>query len=46
MKTILDCIYGLLLHPEPEDPLDMTIAMEFLSENEYDMYVYNATTKT
>ena len=46
MKTILDCIYGLLLQPEPDDPLDMTIAMEFLSESEYDIYVYKATTKT
>lgn len=32
MKQIFDCIYGLLLTPEPEDPLDSTIASEFLTD--------------
>jgi len=32
LRTILDCVYGLLLTPEPEDPLDNTLATEFLSE--------------
>ena len=30
IRTIFDCIYGLLLTPEPEDPLDSTIASEYM----------------
>lgn len=30
VKEILDAIFGLLLIPEPEDPLDSTIASEYL----------------
>jgi ubiquitin-conjugating enzyme E2 D/E len=37
IKIIFDCIFGLLLTPEPEDPLDNTLATEFLSErHKYD----------
>jgi len=32
MRLIFDCIYGLLLTPEPEDPLDSTIASEYLTD--------------
>jgi len=30
IRQIFDCIYGLLLTPEPEDPLDSTIASEYM----------------
>ena len=30
VKQIFDCIYGLLMTPEPDDPLDNTIASEYL----------------
>ena len=31
IKLIFDCIFGLLLTPEPDDPLDSTIASEYLT---------------
>ncbi|XP_029931219.1 uncharacterized protein LOC115375808 [Myripristis murdjan] len=34
MREILDAIYGLLIIPEPEDPLDSILAEEFLSSRE------------
>mmetsp|Transcript_82688 Transcript_82688/g.267710 ORF Transcript_82688/g.267710 Transcript_82688/m.267710 type:complete len:1775 (+) Transcript_82688:57-5381(+) len=29
VRSIIDCIYGLLLNPDYEDPLDSTLALEF-----------------
>jgi len=29
MSTVLSCVYGLLLVPEPDDPLDSTLAEEY-----------------
>ena len=29
VRRILDCVFGLLLTPEPEDPLDSTLAQEY-----------------
>lgn len=43
-RHIVDCIYGLILTPEPEDPLDNVIASFFLSE--YPTYVANAKKAT
>lgn len=43
-RHIIDCIYGLILTPEPEDPLDNVIATFFLSE--YPTYVSNAKEAT
>ncbi|XP_029595400.1 ubiquitin-conjugating enzyme E2 D2B-like [Salmo trutta] len=34
MREILDAVYGLLIVPEPEDPLDSISAEEFLSSSE------------
>ncbi|XP_026203682.1 uncharacterized protein LOC113153966 [Anabas testudineus] len=34
MREILDAVYGLLIVPEPEDPLDSILAEEFLSSHE------------
>jgi len=31
MKQVLDCVYGLMLYPETDDPLDTTLALEFHS---------------
>jgi len=31
IKQVLDCVYGLLLYPETDDPLDTTLAMQFHS---------------
>lgn len=36
IRHILDCIYGLLMTPEPMDPLDAYIASEF--KDNYDLY--------
>ena len=44
VKTILDCIYGLLLSPEPNDPLDTNVATMLTSNPEY--YEYIAKTWT
>jgi ubiquitin-protein ligase len=32
VRQILDCVYGLLMAPEPDDPLDSVLAMQYLSE--------------
>ncbi|XP_041694892.2 uncharacterized protein LOC121533151 isoform X2 [Coregonus clupeaformis] len=34
MREILDAVYGLLIVPEPEDPLDSILAEEFLTSRE------------
>ena len=34
MREILDCMYGLLLEPEPNDPLDSNMAEQYFSERE------------
>jgi ubiquitin-protein ligase len=39
-RHIIDCVYGLILTPEPEDPLDNVIASFYLSD--YQTYVKNA----
>ena len=43
-RQIVDCVYGLILTPEPEDPLDNVIASYFLSD--YPKYLKNATEAT
>ena len=43
-RQIIDCIYGLILTPEPEDPLDNVIATFFLSN--YETYKKNAINST
>jgi ubiquitin-protein ligase len=43
-KQIVDSIYGLILTPEPEDPLDNVVASYYLSE--YPKYIKNATEAT
>ncbi|XP_062304322.1 uncharacterized protein LOC134008805 [Osmerus eperlanus] len=34
MREILDAVYGLLILPEPEDPLDSILAEEFMTSRE------------
>ncbi|KAK0153054.1 putative bifunctional E2/E3 enzyme R795 [Merluccius polli] len=47
MKEILDSIYGLLIAPEAEDPLDSILAEEFLSSKEkYQQEAKEQTAKT
>ena len=37
VRRIMDCVFGLLLTPEPEDPLDSALAEEyFMNSTEYD----------
>ena len=37
VRHIMDCVFGLLLEPEPEDPLDSALAEEyFMNRTEYD----------
>ena len=43
-RQIIDCVYGLILTPEPEDPLDNVIASYFLSD--YPKYLANAKEST
>lgn len=43
-KTIIDSVYGLILTPEPDDPLDNVIATYFLSN--YQQYYENAVKAT
>ena len=43
-RQIIDCVYGLILTPEPEDPLDNVIASFYLSE--YNTYFKNAVAAT
>ena len=39
-RQIVDCVYGLILTPQPEDPLDNVIASFYLSD--YQTYLKNA----
>ena len=34
MREIMDCMYGLLMEPEPNDPLDSNMAEQYFSERE------------
>ncbi|XP_030597381.1 uncharacterized protein LOC115788488 [Archocentrus centrarchus] len=34
MREILDAVFGLLINPEPEDPLDSILAEEYLTSHE------------
>ena len=34
VRQVLDCVYGLLLVPEPDDPLDSVLALQYLSKRE------------
>ena len=43
-RQIIDCVYGLILTPEPEDPLDNVIASFYLSD--YQTYLKNAKEAT
>lgn len=43
-RQIIDCVYGLILTPEPEDPLDNVIASFYLSE--YQTYYKKAVAAT
>ncbi|KAG9333132.1 hypothetical protein JZ751_013450 [Albula glossodonta] len=44
MKEIFEAVFGLLIAPEPEDPLDSVLAEEFLSSRE--KYEENAQQNT
>ncbi|CAL8323499.1 unnamed protein product [Arctogadus glacialis] len=47
MREILDAIYGLLIAPEAEDPLDSILAEEFLtSKDKYEQEAKEHTAKT
>lgn len=43
-KNIVECVYGLILTPEPEDPLDNVVASFYLSD--YQKYLKNAKEAT
>lgn len=43
-KNIMECVYGLILTPEPEDPLDNVVASFYLSD--YQVYLKNAKEAT
>ena len=43
-KNIVECVYGLILTPEPEDPLDNVVASFYLSD--YQVYLKNAKEAT
>eukprot|EP00741_Cyanophora_paradoxa_P018768 tig00021094_g18116.t2 len=43
-RTVLDCVYGLLLEPEPDDPLDSTAAAQYHAQ--YHAYVEAAVATT
>lgn len=43
-RQIVDCVYGLILTPEPDDPLDNVIASFYLSD--YQTYYKNAVNFT
>lgn len=34
LKLVLDCIYGLFLTPEPDDPLDTVLASLMYTDND------------
>jgi len=44
VRLMFDCIYGLLLTPEPDDPLDNAIAQEYYSAKE--LYIQKAQDST
>ena len=44
VRQILDCIYGLLMTPEPLDPLDANIAAEYWDN--FGVYTIKATEHT
>uniref|UniRef100_A0A8C5EWC4 Uncharacterized protein n=2 Tax=Gouania willdenowi TaxID=441366 RepID=A0A8C5EWC4_GOUWI len=44
MRDILDAVFGLLISPEPEDPLDSILAEEYMTNHE--MYKEEATRQT
>ncbi|CAL8273091.1 unnamed protein product [Gadus morhua 'NCC'] len=47
MKEILEAVYGLLIAPEPEDPLDSILAEKFQSsKEEYEQEAKDHTAKT
>ncbi|KAG7249876.1 hypothetical protein CRUP_030150 [Coryphaenoides rupestris] len=47
MKEILDAVYGLLIAPEADDPLDSILAEQFQSNKEkYQQDAKAQTTKT
>lgn len=47
MRDILNAVYGLLIIPEPEDPLDSILAEEFLTSREkYEQEAKKHTEKT
>jgi ubiquitin-protein ligase len=46
IKTIFDCIYGLLLQPDTNDPLDSVLALSFFqASGEYETQIMNHTKK-
>jgi ubiquitin-protein ligase len=46
VRRVFDCVYGLLLAPDPEDPLDTSIASEYFSSRaKYDATALEWTTK-
>ncbi|CAK6983703.1 uncharacterized protein LOC121913673 [Scomber scombrus] len=47
MRDLFDAVYGLLIIPEPEDPLDSILAEEYLTSREtYDQEAKKHTEKT
>ncbi|KAM7400412.1 hypothetical protein PAMA_004886 [Pampus argenteus] len=47
MREILDAVYGLLIMPEPDDPLDSILAEEFLTSREmYELEAKKHTAET
>ena len=44
VRKIIDCVYGLLLHPEPDDPLDSVLAEKYYLDKE--KYQQNAKRMT
>jgi ubiquitin-protein ligase len=46
VRQVLDCVYGLLLVPEPDDPLDSVLALQYLSKrDEYNAAAASLTRK-
>ena len=46
MRTIFDCVYGLLLQPDVSDPLDSVLALSFFqASGEYETQIINHTNK-
>lgn len=34
MQLVLSCVWGLLMHPEPDDPLDSAVAEEYFTDKD------------